>query len=100
MSQATCYGCGQKGHIKKNCPGKKKSGKSNGGANTDSNDGQLKKKWYNANPENKSTMERNGKTYHWCPICKYGRGTWTDYMGGNCPHKDKKKGPKKSSNTT
>lgn len=97
MSQVTCYGCGQQGHIKKNCPGKKKSGK-NGGSSTEKNEGQLKKKWYNSNPDNKTTMERNGKTYHWCPICKYGRGTWTDHTGDDCPHKDKKKGPSKSSN--
>jgi len=54
----TCYGCGQKGHIKKHCPSKNKSGKSNGGMNTDLNDGQLKKKWYNSNLENKTAMER------------------------------------------
>lgn len=100
LSHLTCYGCGQKGHIKKHCPNKKKqSGNSNQSNNKNSNaktnnnsstnDGKLEKRWYNSNPDNKETMERDGKTYFWCQRCKWGRGTWTDHKTDD--HKDKKK---------
>ena len=73
LSQVTCYGCGKKGHIKKNCPNKKK--KSTGSGNKGSNNsGKPKKMWYNANEDNKSVMEREGKTYYWCKNCAFGRG--------------------------
>ena len=99
FSHVTCYNCGQKGHIKKHCPNKKKSSgntKQSNNANSNAksgnssnNDGKLEKRWYNSNPDNKETMERDGKTYFWCQRCKWGRGTWTDHKTDD--HRDKKK---------
>ena len=94
LSHVTCYGCGEKGHIKKQCPHKKKkSGESGKGSN---NSGQPKKKWYNENLDNKSVMEKEGKTYHWCKNCAFGRGKWTEHKTDDCPHKNKKTKTKKS----
>ena len=91
ISQIQCYNCGEYGHIKKNCPKKKK--KSNGGSNggSNGNNGGMKKKWKNDNPDNKETLEKDGTTYHWCKHCKWGRGTWTDHKSADHNHKYGKK---------
>ena len=49
-----------------------------------------KKKWHNSNPENKTTMEKNGKKYFWCKTYNYGRGRWVDREAENCPYNKKK----------
>ena len=88
-----CFNCGEYGHLKKNCPHKKKksndgSNGSNGGSN--GNNGGLKKKWQNDNPDNKETMVKDGKTYYWCKHCKWGRGTWTNHKSADHVFKGKK----------
>ena len=45
-----------------------------------------KKKWHNSNPENKTTMEKNGRKYFWCKIFNYGRGRWVDHKEEVCPN--------------
>ena len=45
----------------------------------------------NSNPDNKETLEKDGKTYHWCKHCKWGRGTWTDHKSADHIHKHRKK---------
>lgn len=107
----TCYNCNQKGHIRKHCPNRKKSGKnkgkSNGGkAKGDSNsqqrdeNGDLKKMWYNENKDNKTTMEHEGVTHYWCTICNYGRGRWVkNHKPENCPHKQDNSNPSESTST-
>ena len=75
--------------IKRFCPLNKK--KNDGGAGKDkkkNSDGQSekKKKWQNSNPENKMSMEKNGKMYYWCKICNYGRRKWVDHKEEACPY--------------
>lgn len=108
QQEITCYQCGQKGHLRKNCPNKKKKGKnkkSNGGKNGNSNDqkrtddGDLKKMWYNENKDNKKTMERDGVTHFWCPTCNWGRGRWVDHKPEACRwRKENKSSESTSSN--
>ena len=107
QQEITCYQCNQKGHIKKSCPSKKKSGKnkkSNGGkTNGNSNsqkktdDGDLKKMWYNENKDNKTTMEHDGVSHFWCPTFNWGRGRWVDHKPEECRWK---RGNSKSSEST
>ena len=40
------------------------------------------------NPENKTTMTHNGKTFHWCGTCSWGREKWTNrHEPKDCPYK-------------
>ena len=64
----TCYICQKPGHIHANCPDLKK--KSKGASDKKKSD---EKRWYNTNSENKATMTRDGKTFHWCGTCSYRR---------------------------
>ena len=34
-------------------------------------------------------MEHNGKMYHWCKICNFGRGKWVDHKEEACPYRRK-----------
>ena len=60
--ERTCYHCKKPGHICAKCPNLKK-GKFQSDA---------KKIRYNTNKDNKTTMTRDGKTFHWCGMCSYG----------------------------
>ena len=40
-------------------------------------------------PDNKLTMEKNGKTYYWCKICNYGREHQVDHKEEFCPYQRK-----------
>ena len=64
----TCYNCQKPGYIRANCPDLKK--KSKGKSDKKKSD---EKSWYNTNSENKAIMTRDGKTFHWCGTCSYGR---------------------------
>lgn len=102
LSHIQCYGCGEHGHIKKQCPNKQK--KSNNGNQKKSNDGSKKnnggkkKNWKNDNPNNKEVCEKDGTTYYWCGHCQWGRGRWTT-THKTADHKDKN-GNKVSQETT
>ena len=68
----TCYHCKKPGHIRAKCPELKKK---KGNSDKKPSDG---KKWYNTNPENKATMTRDGRAFHWYRTCSFGCERWTD----------------------
>ena len=79
----TCYNCKKPGHIRAKCPDLKKKKGSSGTKHSDA-----KKKWYNTNKDNKTTMTRDVKTFHWCGTCSYGQGRWTErHEPKDCPYK-------------
>ena len=79
----TCYNCKKPGHICAKCPNLKKKKES-----SETKQSDVKKKWYNMNPDNKTTMTRDGKTFHWCRTCSFGQGRWTDrHEPKDCPYK-------------
>lgn len=47
-------------------------------------------KWKFENPENLETMEKDGKTYHWCIHHNDEKGMWTIHHPDKCKNKSKK----------
>ena len=91
LREVVCYKCRKTGHIKKFCPLNKNKNNGGGkGAGKDSkksnSKSEKKKKWQNTNPDNKLTMEKNGKTFYWCKICNYGHGKLVDHKEEVCPY--------------
>ena len=81
--ERTCYHCKKPGHICAKSPDLKKK---KGSSETKQSD--AKKKWYNTKKDNKTTMTRDGKTFHWRGTCFYGRGSWTErHEPKDCPYK-------------
>ena len=76
LRENVLYKCKKSGHIKKFCPLNKNSscgsGNRSGSGDSKGKSEKPKKKWYNLNAENKSTVEKKGKKYYWCKICDYG----------------------------
>ena len=83
QDERTCYHCKKPGHICAKCSDLKKK---KGSSETKQSD--AKKKWYNTNKDNKTTMTKDAKTFHWCGTCSYGQGRWTErHDPKDCPYK-------------
>ena len=78
-----CYNCKKPGHVCAKCPDLKMKKESSKTKQLDA-----KKKWHSTNPDNKTTMTRDGKKFHWCGTCSFGRERWTDrHKTKDCPYK-------------
>ena len=81
-----CYGCGQYGHIKPNCPNKNNNNNGNGNnqnSNNNNNNGKREFKpiveWHKKKPGQGEShiMTKDGQEYKWCDKCLKGQGLWT-----------------------
>jgi len=74
QSDKTCFGCGEKGHIRPNCPHKDNNNnklKSSSGSNSENSNtsAELKCKPFASGESEIKTV--NGVEYKWCSKCKF-----------------------------
>ena len=84
-----CHGCGEKGHIKPNCPKKdtatNRDGNNRGNGQTQGNNLPFQgckpeDAWKFKRANNRQwTMVNDGNTLHWCTKCYGGKGMWREH---------------------
>ena len=85
-SDVTCYNCGKKGHISRNCPSNKRQNRPNNDAKT------TKMSWKRQKPSSGAAETKvvDNTTYHWCAKCR--RWNTTHTTSQHAPGKGKRGG--------